>query len=389
MKTIKGIPKNIDESIVGRITKKPLRRFSRRNSILITNSLQDKFNKYPAVISNDNYSESYLKRNKSVPLCHSVAEIDYLNDGDIVLIENNGNINVLYEKESSTNALMLTEKCNCDCIMCPQERKTKEENRAPLNLKIISLMDKSTKHLGLTGGEPTLIGNDLLKIIKACKKAIPTAQIDILTNGIRLCDFDFVKKIVLLQHPNLIFAIPLYADTDNEHDHIIKARGFHKTVQGIYNLALFNQRIEIRVVLHKLTYQRLPKLAEFIYHNFPFVFHITFMGMETRCLAEKNIEELWIDPHDYMSELKDAVIYLNQRLMNVSIYNLQLCVMPEELWPFSAKAISGWKNIYLDDCSSCDFKADCGGFFEPSEDRHSSYLSPIKKRLDKPFQECY
>jgi hypothetical protein len=107
------------------------------------------------------------------------------------------------------------------------------------------------------------------------------------------------------------------------------------------------------------------------------------MGMETRCLSEKNIEELWIDPHDYMSELKDAVIYLNQRLMNVSIYNLQLCVMPEELWPFSAKAISRWKNIYLDDCSGCDFKADCGGLFESSEDKHSSYLRPLK-RLDKP-----
>jgi His-Xaa-Ser system radical SAM maturase HxsC len=261
--------------------------------------------------------------------------------------------------------------------MCPQPRKKDKESKTPFNLKLISLMDKSTKLLGITGGEPTLIGEELFEVIEACKRYIPEAQIDILSNGMKFDDFEYVKAMVLLQHPNLVFAIPLYADTDNEHNDIIQAQGFYKTIQGIYNLALFNQRIEIRIVIHKTNYKRLPQLAEFIYHNFPFVYHIAFMGMETVGLAERNIELVWIDPHDYVPQLEKAVLYLYQRDMNVSIYNLQLCILPKELRAFSVKSISLWKNIYLDECATCDLKDTCGGFFASSRNRHSAYIQPF------------
>ena len=35
------------------------------------------------------------------------------------------------------------------------------------------------------------------------------------------------------------------------------------------------------IVVHKQTYQRLPQLADFIYHNFPFVSQVAFLQMET------------------------------------------------------------------------------------------------------------
>jgi His-Xaa-Ser system radical SAM maturase HxsC len=263
--------------------------------------------------------------------------------------------------------------------MCPQPRKKDKESITPFNIKMISLMDKSTKLLGITGGEPTLIGDELLEIINACKKYIPNAQVDILSNGIKYSDFEYVKRTVLLQHPNLMFAVSLYADTDNEHNDIVQAKGFHKTIQGLYNLALFNQRVEIRVVIHNLNYKRLLRLAEFIYHNFPFVYHIAFMGMETIGLAEKNIRQIWIDPRDYMPQLKDAVLYLEQRNMAVSVYNLQLCILPEVLWTHTVRSLPSWKNIYLDECKECGLRNDCGGFFSSSRDRHSEYIRPLKK----------
>ena len=222
-----------------------------------------------------------------------------------------------------------------------------------------------------------IIGTE--KLLSACKKYIPDAQVDILSNGIKYSDFEYVKRIVLLQHPHLMFAVSLYADTDSEHNDIVQAKGFHKTIQGIYNLALFNQRVEIRVVIHNLNYKRLLRLAEFIYHNFPFTYHIAFMGMETIELAEKNIGQIWIDPHDYMPQLKDAVLYLEQRNMNVSVYNLQLCILPEVLWQHAVKSISSWKNIYLDECKECDLRNDCGGFFFSSRNRHSEYIRPLEK----------
>jgi hypothetical protein len=74
------------------------------------------------------------------------------------------------------------------------------------------------------------------------------------------------------------------------------------------------------------------------------------MGMETTGLVFKNLKTLWVDPIEYMTELKIAVMYLPRRDINVSIYNLQLCILPQELWRFSKKSISDWKNIILDEC---------------------------------------
>lgn len=379
MKVIKSSPVNINKTVIGRITKEPLSRFKRHDSIFATNDLNVKYAGYVGLITDNYCSDSTLRKLNNIPLCHSVTELDYLNNGDIVSLDENGNICVLYNKDSYHNAILVTEECNTNCIMCPQPRKKDKESRTPFNIKLISLMDKSTKLLGITGGEPTLIEEELLEIINACKKYIPGAQIDILSNGIKYSDFEYVKKIVLLQHPHLNFAVSLYADTDNEHNVIVQAKGFHKTIQGIYNLALFNQRIEIRVVIQNLNYKRLLRLAEFIYHNLPFVYHIAFMGMETIELAEKNIGKIWIDPHDYMPQLKDAVLYLKQRNMNVSVYNLQLCILPEVLWPHAVRSISSWKNIYFDECNECDLRNDCGGFFSSSRIRHSEYIRPLEK----------
>ena len=65
--------------------------------------------------------------------------------------------------------------------------------------------------------------------------------------------------------------VPLFSDIAEEHNRIVGAKTFYKTVRGLYNLALFRIQIGIRIVVHRQTYKRLPQLADFIYHNFPFV----------------------------------------------------------------------------------------------------------------------
>ena len=199
-------------------------------------------------------------------------QLQRLTDGDILSIDKEGNIDILYERNSEHNALLVTERCNCSCVMCPQFTNNEEDDKTPLNLRIISLIDRHTASLGITGGEPTLLGDKLIKIIRACKERLPRTSLTLLSNGIRFDDFDYVKKLMMVQHPDLTIDIPLYADTDSEHNKIIGAKGFFRTINGLYNLTRFNQRIGIRIVINKLNYRRLPQLVEFIYHNFPFVF---------------------------------------------------------------------------------------------------------------------
>jgi len=177
----------------------------------------------------------------------------------------------------------------------------------------------------------------------------------------------------------MVIDIPLYADNDTEHDQIMGAKGsFYETIQGLQNLALLRQAVGLRMVLHRLTIERLVDYADFVYRNLPFVFHVAFMGMETTGLANKNLNELWIDPHDYQHHLSDAVWFLHQRNVPVSIYNHQLCILPKKLWPFARRSISDWKISFPEICLECGVKEYCCGIFVTGE-KYSDYISPINK----------
>jgi hypothetical protein len=56
--------------------------------------------------------------------------------------------------------------------------------------------------------------------------------------------------------------------------------------------------------------------------------------------VNRNLEELWIDPHDYQPELYEATEVLFTAGMNVSIYNHQLCVLNPRLGMVDAARVS-------------------------------------------------
>jgi len=226
-------------------------------------------------------------------------------------------------------------------------------------------MDPETPELGITGGEPTLFKDEFLRLIRYCKDRLPNTALHVLTNGRLFYYREFACKLGEIEHPDIMLGIPLYSDVDSEHDYVVQARGaFEETVLGIHNLARYGVPVEIRVVIHKQTYRRLPTLAEFIARNFPFAAHVALMGLEMFGFVHRNFDELWIDPHDYQSELLKATETLFLSGLNTSIYNHQLCVLDHQLWPFARKSISDWKNIYLDVCERCDVRESCGGFFQ-------------------------
>jgi His-Xaa-Ser system radical SAM maturase HxsC len=372
LRTLNGRPSNCHTPLLGRIVKDADEKKYKFNSILATTSPNKRANKHLAVVTNASSFDSV-----KVPLFLQVKRIDELKTGDVVQLSPDGTLNVLYERESSHNVLFVTEQCNCSCLMCPQPTTKVKSDLTDSVLELVKLIDPSTQTLGITGGEPTLLGDNFLRVVKCCKEYLPNTAIQVLSNGIRFSDFDFAKAFVLVGHPNIQIGIPLYSDIDTIHNHIVQANGFFETIKGMQNLALFSQNIEIRTVINALNYKRLPQIAEFIYRNFPFVVHIAFMGMETRELAMKNLEQLWIDPYDYGSYLEEAVEILTLRKMHVSIYNHQLCILSKLLWPYARKSISTWKNVYIEVCESCTQKQFCGGFFASGQDVHSKYLHAL------------
>lgn len=301
-----------------------------------------------------------------------------LRDGDVVLMEPDGRIMVLYKAGSPYNSILATNRCNCLCVMCPQPPAHDPDDLQENNLRLISLLDpKETKHLGITGGEPTLLGEELITLVKTCRQKLPHTTVTLLTNGRRLKDLEFARALVKAGYPRLVVEIPLFADNDTEHDAIMGAKGsFYETIRGLHHLALLGQPVGLRTILHAMTLQRLTQFADFVYHNLPFVFQVAFMGMETRGLASKNLDRLWVDPYDYQDQLAQAVKYLARRLVPVSIYNHQLCLLPRELWPFARKSITDWKQSYPPVCDICSERGSCGGVFGTGE-KSSAFLHPV------------
>jgi len=364
--------RGLSASVIGRITTDTTVA-DRGDTILLTRDASFPAEGFAAVLLQD-----AEPTNPSVPVAYDFANLEYLADGDVVAIEP-GIIRALYRRSSSHNFLLMTEQCNSFCLMCSQPpKRVNDHARINEHRRVIELIDPATQQLGITGGEPTLFGSDFIGLVHAAKEHLPDTMLHVLTNGRSFYYREYARRLAAVGHPHLVLGVPLYAATDTRHDYVVQAAGaFEETVIGLLHLAEYGVGVELRVVLHAQTYRGLPDLAEFIARNFPFVQHIALMGLETIGFTRPNIDTLWIDPVAYQAELRRAVEILSMAGLHVSIYNLQLCVLDRSLWPFAARSISDWKNIYFPVCADCTVREDCGGMFASASWRHSAHIHPI------------
>jgi His-Xaa-Ser system radical SAM maturase HxsC len=307
-------------------------------------------------------------------------QLRYLVPGDIVrVVPRIGEINVLYRKSSPHNTIFTTGRCNSNCIMCSQPpSKDDDSYLVDAWLEAIPRMSPETVALGITGGEPTLLGARFLELLAACRNHLPSTALHVLTNGRGFNYLSLCKEVASLQHPDLMFGVPLYSDLPSQHDFVVQAEhAFDQTIRGIMNMARCGLRVELRVVLHAQTIPRLPQLARFIARNLPMVSHVALMGLETIGYVKMNLPALWIDPFDYQAELTTAVRTLDRAGLATSIYNHQLCVLDRALWPFARKSISDWKNEYFEVCGPCAVREECGGFFSSASLRASDHLRAV------------
>ena len=297
-----------------------------------------------------------------VRLAHAAAAA-----GDIVeLLPERARIRTRYRRGANANTLFATERCNSYCLMCSQPpRQVADDWRVQDMRDVIALLDRDTPELGISGGEPTLLGDGLVEVLRACRDRLPATPIHVLSNGRLFGKTGLASAIATLKHPHLTWGVPLYADVASVHDYVVQSAGaFDEAVRGLLVMASKGLSIEIRVVLTVPTVARLPALAEFIYRHVPSAVHVAFMGLEPIGFALANRDALWVDPEDMTAPLTRAVHHQANRGMAVSLYNLALCVLPAELRPFARRSISDWKQRYLDSCAGCAARGACGGFFE-------------------------
>lgn len=280
---------------------------------------------------------------------------------------------------SNDNVLFITSQCNNRCLMCCQPPNNNDdlERNYIKNIALVNSAPLSLPSLGITGGEPTLLGDKLFTLINHIKEKLPDTEIHLLTNGRAFADLNYTKKLMQCGTEKILLGIPIHSDCSIDHDYITQTIGsFDETMLGLYNLERCGFDIELRIVLNKITCQRLSQIANFIYRNLPFVRYVAFMGIEYTGYTMKNHKLVWIDPLEYQSELENAVCELSRWGIDVSVFNLPHCVLSKALWKFSVKSISDWKNEYAEFCDECSMKNECCGLFSTSR-KHSIGLRPI------------
>ena len=282
-----------------------------------------------------------------------------------------------FDINSNDNSLFVTSQCNNRCLMCAQPPLNRDDIDFffERNIRLIDNAPNGLTDIGITGGEPTLLQEKLVHLIKYIELRYPDSLIHILTNGRAFSDIQYTRMFV--EFSNLLFGIPLHSDFSIEHDAITQVKGSYiETMKGLYNLANIGVDIELRVVINKMNYRRLPQLSEFIWRNLPVVASISFMGLEDTGYSIKNHNKIWIDPIDYLVEIEKAVINLAEWNLDVSIFNIPLCLLKPSLYKFAKKSISDWKVTYIDTCSTCSKKNECCGLFSTSK-MQSPNIKPI------------
>ena len=365
-KFISSTPINFDQRLIGII-----KRVYKDDTLILKgfNVVNEK--KITGFISKKSHNQ-LSKKFKKLPGLLNTKSFNNLSKNDIIGIYPNGTCELLFKQDSEHNSLFVTEKCNNNCIMCSQPRVRKDDiqENYTLNMNLINLLPKKTLSIGITGGEPTLLDNRLYFLLEKLAKRLEKTAIHILTNGRRFSDLNYTQILSSLSaNERITFGVPVFSDYYQDHDFITQVKNsFYQTMQGLYNLARYDQNIELRIILQKHCVKRLDKLAKYILKNLPFTQHVAFMGIELCGNALRNIDYVWIDPDIYNKLLIESVSLLKMNGMDVSIYNIPLCLLPESLWKYSVNSISDWKREYYTFCDQCSARLLCGGVFESSKD---------------------
>ena len=100
-----------------------------------------------------------------------------------------------FDIQSNDNTLFVTEQCNNHCIMCCQPPKNADDINLLFaeNLARIASAPKELPIIGITGGEPTLLGDKLLELIRQIRTKLPNTDIHLLTNGRNFKDIQYTR----------------------------------------------------------------------------------------------------------------------------------------------------------------------------------------------------
>lgn len=292
---------------------------------------------------------------------HNVEPADI--EGDVLFVDPRRQIaHRLIRASSKHNTLLITEQCDQLCVMCSQPPKANHVDMFEHFQEAVRLAPMGAQ-IGLSGGEPLLHKTALFRFIEEALSERGDLSFHILTNGQHFehSDLPWLKK----HRKKLLWGIPLYSTTPTIHDELVgKSGAFRKLTQNLSILGLAGAAVELRTVVMKQNYSTLSELADLISRHIPFATTWAIMQLERIGYGRMNWTRCFYDTSADFGELGAAINIMKARNKSVTLYNFPLCTIPESYRYFAAQSISDWKQKFLSECSTCNLRARCSGFFE-------------------------
>ena len=301
--------------------------------------------------------------------------------GDIVTIDDRGVVSRLYDAGSQEATVFMTGQCNSNCIMCPESDSERRMNRGlgkDWLSKYIEMLPEALCNIVITGGEPTLNPDLFFSSLRRLKERFENAEFLLLSNGRSFAAKRMVGELLCDCPEFFRVAIPIHGDTDSLHDSISRTTGsFRQTSKGIVNLLDNNVPVELRVVVSKLNYKSLGRIAAMITTEYKRAAIVNFIGLETLGNCAKYLQQVYIDYADSFPYIKIAAEMLIAAGIDVSLYNFPLCTVEPGYWPLCRNSITPSKVRFGEDCDRCDARQFCGGVFGSTLNVAKPKLTPI------------
>ncbi|MFA4842511.1 MAG: radical SAM protein [Candidatus Omnitrophota bacterium] len=180
----------------------------------------------------------------------------------------------LYIKPRFINFL-LTYRCNSRCIMCniwdtynlnPDARK-EELSAGEIEKFIVDNLDdlSEVRNFGLSGGDPLLMRDDFVRIVRIIKDHLPRVRIGVQTNGL-LPDLAYARlKEVLAFNPDFSIAVSIDAIGET-HD---KIRGVPQAFEKARETIKLAQKLGIKSItagmtLNRYNYKEIKKVKDYV-----------------------------------------------------------------------------------------------------------------------------
>ena len=291
--------------------------------------------------------------------------------------------------------LKLTYECTNQCSFCFSSHLVGQEMSIEgLESAVESGYLRGCRELVLSGGEPTLVADVLMRIMELArtlgyKKFIIQTNGSGLSDKSRLCEFlaDFTAD---KRSPNVCISFSVHGHNADIHDSISRTPGaFEKLIDAIKKISSTNCEIYTNTVVTRSNIDYLGQIAEMLLQYKPTVLQFSMMHLSTPSKLTTGLIETALA----IRKLKDSVstdILRTEGIPYCLMYGMEGCV-GESFWPekldlytkdnshkYNFKQLESgmrWKSSL---CSQCIMDEMCMGLWkEHAEEFLEANIKPI------------